>query len=107
MIWNIHGGNVLLVSHFKNFTKYKKVVNIVYIYIYIYIAVTSNIDFSIVVGSRCTSMMVGCSLSHPSSIYGWVNSDSNERCVLQLSTQKKIIRRKGQGQIKLFIIKLL
>ncbi len=39
----------------KNCTKYKK-------------AVTSNINFSIVVGSRYTSRMVGRCLSRPSSI---------------------------------------
>ncbi len=45
------------------------------------------IDFSIVVVSHCTSKMVGHYLSHPFSVYGWVNSDSDECCVLQLSTQ--------------------
>ncbi len=74
MIWNIHGRNVLYYLILKNFSKYKK-------------AVTSNIDFSIVVGSRFTSRMVGRHLSHPSSIYGWVNSNSDEHCVLKLSTQ--------------------
>ncbi len=46
--------------------------------------------------SHFTSRMVGLYLSRPSPIYGWVNSDIDERCVLQLSTNLPKKKRKGQ-----------